>query len=372
MFFRLNSAKILAIFFLFIINYKLSAQRQDTLKRPFEVGIEAQAGFVYKHTKKLDPVKTGTPYGFQLYLARKTTGTKYWHQLYNYPTFGVSLTYMSLGNKDVLGDAVIGLAYFQLDLHKRPLSSLTWSLGTGLAYCNTVYDKKENPTNLAISNPINYSIQMQFAYHQQITEKLKIKGGLGLTHISNGSIRKPNLGINVPIVNLALFYNPVPGKIVYKKCVLDPCKKDWKFLSAYYVSFSRRDSSSNKVYPAHIISLSAVKRFNYRHSLLIGMDGIYDTSLQPEIEQQKNWGLHPKEEIWRALVTIGHELSISSKFSFTTQMGIYVYKPFKSKSWAYQRLNMKYYVTKNFFIGSSLRTHFGTADGVEIGGGFKI
>ena len=385
--YNLKALIAFAIFSLFIINYKSCAQASDTLRRPFEIGIEGQVGYVYKHSKKLDAVETGTPFGFQLYMARKTTGTKYWHQLYmarkttgtkywhqlyNYPTFGVSLTYMSLGNKNVLGDAAIGLAYMQFDISKYRRSTISWSFGTGVAYCNTVWDEKENPLNQAISSPISYSMQTQFAYNHQIDEKLKIKAGFGLTHISNGSMKKPNLGINVPIFNLALFYNPLPGKIYYTRQKLEPCKKEWRFNAAYFVSFSRLDSGTNAMYPAHVVSLYMSKKFNYRHTLLLGMDGIYDTSIRKDIERQKGWGQHPKEIVERVLVTVGHELTISQRFSYSTQFGVYVYKPFKSKSWAYQRLNIKYYFNKNMFVGTSLRTHFGTADGLEIGAGFKI
>lgn len=369
--YKINDFLVFTIFSLFIFNYKSQAQEQDSLKRPYEIGIEGQVGAVLKHTDKLDPIKTGTPYGFQLYYSRIANGTKPWHQLFNYPTFGASLSYMSLGNKSVLGDAVIALAYMQFKVVSFKKSNLSWHFGTGLAYCNTVYDSETNPLNYAISTPVSYSMQSQLMYNHLVAEKVKLKLGVGITHISNGSIRKPNLGINIPTINLAVFYNPVKGSRVYYKKLLEPYKKDWRLNIAYFASFSRLDTLSEVVYPAHILSVYASKRINRLHSFLFGIEGIYDNSLKAEMEKQKHYGQHPIEKVERLLVTFGHELTIS-RLALTSQMGIYIYKPFKTKSWAYQRFNLKYYLTKNLFIGSALRTHFATADGLEFGFGVKL
>lgn len=369
--YKINDFFVFTIFSLFIFNYKSLGQAPDSVKKPYEIGLEGQVGFVLKHTHKLAPIKTGTPYGWQLYYARIANGTKPWHQLFNYPTYGASLTYMSMGNKSVLGEAVVGLAYMQFKVISFRESDISWHFGTGLAYCNTVYDSEKNPLNYAISTSFSYSMQSQLMYNHELTEKLKFKIGAGITHISNGSIRKPNLGINIPTANIALFYNPIRGSKVYYKKLLEPYKKDWRLNIAYNISFSRLDSASKVLYPAHVLSVYTSKRVNRIHSFLFGVEGIYDNSLKAEMERQKSWGLNPAEEIGRVLLTVGHELTIS-RLALATQIGLYVYRPFKTKSWSYQRIQLKYYLNKNLFIGSALRTHFATADGIEVGLGIKI
>lgn len=370
--YKYNGILIFAIFNFFIFNYKSIAQANDSLASPFELGIEGHVGFVLKHTPKLDPIKTGTPFGFQLYFNRNTTGTKKWHQIYKYPSYGGSLVVLNMGNKSILGNAIVGLAYMQFHFLKYRTSSVSWRFGPGIAYCPTVWNAETNPLNKAVSAHVNFSMQTQFAFHQEINPRMKLKAGVGMTHISNGSIKKPNLGINIPTASIAVFYNPFSSKVIYRRDSVKPIiNKKIQINVAYLVSFSRLDSTSKKIYPAHLVSIYLSKRINYKNSILLGVEGIYDYALGAEIEKQKNWGGTPSETVERVSLILGHELTIS-KFALTSQFCAYVYRPFKTKSWAYQRFQLKYYISKNIFVGCSLRTHFATADGIEYSTGLKF
>ena len=363
---------IFAIFFFFIFNYKSAAQSSRTIVTPIEFGLEAHAGFVLKHTKKLDPIPIGTPYGFQFYYQRNTIGTKPWQQLYRYPSYGFSLALFDLGNKSILGQAALVIAYLQINMLRTKLSAVTWSFGTGIAYCNTVYNAETNRLNQAISANLNYTMQTQFAFNNQLTPRIKLKAAAGMTHISNGSIKKPNLGINIPSASLGVFYNPYSTKVSYRKDSISLAGRPVNLTVAYQVSFSRLDTTSKKLYPAHIVSIYLSKKVSHLHSFLLGVDGIYDYAVMADIKTQKGWGLElESDRTERVALVAGHELSINH-FALTSQFCYYVYKPFKSKTWAYQRFQLKYYVTKNIFAACALRTHFGTADGIEFAAGLKL
>ena len=66
----------------------------------------------------------------------------------------------------------------------------------------------------------------------------------------------------------------------------------------------------------------------------------------------------------RVGIFIGHELFIN-RISLETQLGYYIYQPFKSEQPIYDRLGMKYYITNKFFTGVSVKTHGFLAEAME-------
>jgi hypothetical protein len=68
---------------------------------------------------------------------------------------------------------------------------------------------------------------------------------------------------------------------------------------------------------------------------------------------------------------VGHELFIN-KLSIETQFGYYVYKPFDYEVDVYQRLALKYYVTKTVFTGLGLKTHNASAEAIEVSLGVRL
>ena len=73
----------------------------------------------------------------------------------------------------------------------------------------------------------------------------------------------------------------------------------------------------------------------------------------------------------RVGVFLGHELFIN-RISIETQLGYYVYQPFKYDSSFYDRVGMKYYVSPKIFSGISLVTHGFLAEALEFIVGVRL
>ncbi|NJO91702.1 MAG: acyloxyacyl hydrolase [Chloroflexia bacterium] len=69
------------------------------------------------------------------------------------------------------------------------------------------FDLKSNPTNMAISSPLNAYVNYCIEASCRITPQSKFKIGIGMTHISNGNFRQPNKGLNFLTASAGYVYN---------------------------------------------------------------------------------------------------------------------------------------------------------------------
>lgn len=81
--------------------------------------------------------------------------------------------------------------------------------------------------------------------------------------------------------------------------------------------------------------------------------------------------IDPNTDYKRVGVFVGHELFIN-KLSIETQVGYYIYKPFKEDLDIYNRLGLKYYLTDNVFVVGGLKTHLFVAEAFEFGIGIRL
>ena len=58
------------------------------------------------------------------------------------------------------------------------------------------YDKEKNPLNMVVGSNTNAYINLGFLLNWQISSNTNLRGGVGVTHYSNGNTSYPNSGVN--------------------------------------------------------------------------------------------------------------------------------------------------------------------------------
>ena len=76
-------------------------------------------------------------------------------------------------------------------------------------------------------------------------------------------------------------------------------------------------------------------------------------------------------DVKKAGVFLGHEL-LFGRLAFVSHLGFYVYNPYKSNSFYYERLGLRYQFTDVVFGAIDLKIHRGTADVIEFKVGAKL
>ncbi|NMH27239.1 acyloxyacyl hydrolase [Flavobacterium silvaticum] len=370
---------IVALFFsgfLFAQDLSLTTQTVNASSETNNIEVSYFRGNIYQHTAYVTHLITGHPDGVLISLNRQTFGAKEWEQAYNFPDYGMSFQYQDFGN-ETLGKAMALAVHYNFYFLNRHLQ---FRISQGIGYATNPYDKETNYKNNAFGSTLLSSNLFMLNYKKQhLVGRFGIQAGLMFTHFSNGRVKSPNSGINTYAANIGVNYNLdaeqpqyVSNDTLSRKSWREPLRYSLYFRSG--VSESLIVGSGQK--PFYHIGLAVDKRVGRKSAIQLGTDIFFSLYLKEYIRYMSiaypdRPYLDPNTDYKRVAVFVGHELFVN-RLSIETQVGFYVYKPYKYESDVYQRLGAKYYVTKNLFAGIALKAHGGRAEAIEVGIGARI
>lgn len=338
---------------------------------PWVVGAYAQGSFILAHTPAIKHLAVSHPTGVELNLQRQTNGSAPWHAWYKYPKVGLALVYYDYHNS-VLGRSFAATTYINKSFIRTPRQELNFRLGTGLAYFHNPFSLETNHKNTIISSRLNATLQLRFEYDVAVAEHLGVLLGLGLNHYSNGATTKPNFGINLPTVFVGLNYHQQRPFRPHAVPANDtPADLGRNFLNlSTSLGFKQRSPIDRQKYLVNSVSVIVGRRVGRKSNLLAGLDGFYDRSLLAE-QRDTARTTDNLPDVKKAGVMVGHELLLG-RLAFVTHLGFYLYNPYKSNKFYYERIGLKYHVTEQLFGAVDLKVHRGSADVIEWKVGVKL
>jgi hypothetical protein len=337
---------------------------------PLVWGAYAQGSFILNHTGAIKHLVASHPTGFELNAQRQTTGAAAWHGWYKYPKVGLALVYYDY-HSPILAQSYAATVYLSKPFLRTRRQDLSLRVGTGLAWFTNPFDLQTNRKNTIVSSSLNATIQARLEYDYALTPHLGVLLGVALNHYSNGATTKPNFGVNLPSVVLGLNYHQQRPAPTLPYLAPDPADVGHNFLLAS-TSLGYKQLSVG-TYTKHLVNsvtVAAGRRVNRKSNLLLGLEGFYDRSL---LSAQKDTARSQDKlkDVKKAGVFIGHEL-LFGRLAFVSHLGFYVYNPYKSNSFYYERLGLKYQFTDALFGAVDLKIHGGTADVIEFKVGARL
>lgn len=331
-------------------------------------------GSILPHSQKIQHLITDHPEGIFVAVNQKTFGEKEWESRFTYPDFGVSFHFQNNKN-ETLGDMYGLFLHYNFYFLKR---NLMLRIGQGIAYNTNPYDKEENYRNVAYSTHLMPSTYFMLNYKKEnIIDGFGLQGGAFLIHHSNGTMKSPNTSTNTVGANIGINYM-IDSKTerefiprIKDSIYTEPIKFNLALRSG--VQESRVIGTGQ--YPFYFISAYADKRFTKSSSVQAGVDVFISPMYKNEIEYMAiafpELNISPDLSSNRIGLFAGYELFIN-RLSFEGQLGFYVLDEYKANTALYQRLGLKYYFWKDFFAGTSLKTHFSKAEAMEFSVGVKL
>ena len=336
----------------------------------FIFGAYAQGAIIVSHTPPVAHLVASHPTGFELNAQRQTTGAAPWHGWYQYPKVGLALVYYDYHNP-VLGRSYAASVYLSKTLRRTARHDLSFRLGTGLAYFSEHYDLHDNRKNNFVSSALNATLQFRLEYDRALSPHLGLLLGLGLNHYSNGATAKPNYGINLPTLLLGLNYHqqrPVPTAAALAPAPADVGHNFWNLSTS--LGYKQRSGGDPRHYPVTSVTLAAGRRVNRKSNLLVGVEGFSDRSLRAVLRDSARSQDH-LPDVKKASGFVGHEL-LFGRLAVVTHLGFYVYNPYKSNAFFYERVGLKYQFTNLLFADIDLKAHRTIADVIEFKLGVKL
>lgn len=335
-------------------------------------------GWTLAHRLEMQNFRKHYP-AFEVGLLKETYGNTRWEFMYGYPLIGISYWYTGFGGVEALGHAHAVFPYINFPLAGGKPLAFNFRLGVGLGYLTERYHRTENHKNLAIGSHLNGVVNLLFELRWDQGKRWMVSGGLSLVHFSNGTVKTPNYGLNMPSLNLAVAYR-FSDRDEYKKQKLlpeiIPFEFDGKKALQLDVSLALTTKDVESVlgqgnrYMVYTVFANIMRPVSYKSKFGIGLDLCYDES-DIKVLESRNEIPGPFIKVMKTGLTAAFELSFS-KMAMVFNVGAYITGQDRSEGDIYEKLALKYYFNEQLFANFTLKAHLARADFVALGIGYKF
>jgi hypothetical protein len=342
----------------------------------FQLEGNVHYGFFAHHHLEMERFSSHFP-AYELLFQRATFGKDMWESLYNFPFIGIGAWYSPLGSFEEVGESYALFPFINFPINDQNNHSLNLRVGLGLAYLTNKFEPRDNHRNFAIGSHLNAMVSLHFNYRYRLSDFITLTTSAGLTHFSNGSMKTPNIGINIPSFSVGLssfLSKPNPyldRKLLPELYLFEFDGKRWfsiePALAVGYKDMTQQLGGSFMVYN---LSVAILKPVSLKGKLGLGVDASYDASHPAELERRNrafvgNWA------IVKPGLSVMYEM-VMSQTSFVFQLGSHLGGLENSRGNIFQKIGLKRHFNENFFGSILLTAHLGRADYIGFGIGYRF
>lgn len=324
-------------------------------------------GFVLKNKLETSHLSDQHPYGIELEYLIQTTGGENWQRAYNNPAYGLSLQYWWFDPAKRLGNQFGLIFFFKGYIYKSHSSAITYRIAGGGGLVGKRFDLFQNTSNNLLSSKANFVLNGRIAYEQKLSTRLKSQLGVDLLHFSNGSIKMPNGGINIPNLFAGLQYS-LAEPVHSIQATPVPRQRYWLLMLVAAGGSKQEYPVTSSNHPIGAISVYGGRQLNHKSAIIAGAELFYDGTKRVWLDSGET--VSPRK-LLQAGIIAGHELSIH-KISIITHLGYTFYKPVSINPGLYQRYGLRYYLWPQLAVNVAMRAHLGRADFVEWGLTYRL
>lgn len=292
-----------------------------------------------------------------------------WQQWYNFPEVGIGLFYNSYGNPQIYGQGLALYPYLHFPIVRTPRFSLKNKVSLGLGYTNRPFDMKHNPENQIFGSYLNAYIGLGLYASYRVLKDWSVSTSASLNHMSNGSSRKPNNGINTLTLGVGAAYHFTPElPPLLTRQVAPPSKqRDIEIFMNY--GRSQAAEYNFNIYSSASLSIHHVWHRSVKSAWSAGMD-IFYFGAAPFVYQEFN---HQDTKAQRLFygVSGGKQWIMGSTTAFV-DLGVYLYSQIDTPQPVYPRVGLRHNITPNLVANFSIKASFFRAEFMEFGIGYRF
>lgn len=332
-----------------------------------EVEIHYQRGFLLAHRASMQHL-VKAPSNAVLVQWENTLTWGPLAESYNSPGYGVAFYSVDVGNRDEIGFAAGIYPYVNLHFLKTPKIVWDTQVGWGVGWVQKTYNRVDNFRNIAVGTHINLVVGLRTDVTLQLSQKLRTTLGVGFTHFSNGAFQMPNLGLNIPSLNVGLAYHFSPEKEEEKNYYTTHFfTSGWSFSGLFGAREVEPNSAS--LFPSANPQASYFKVFTNKAAASITYDAMWKPSIQERAKIDTAFTGIPSAFQSGFMVSY-HQLFYP--IDMYLGIGLYVFDQFSKDNLFYHRLGMRYHLKNHFFFNFNVFSHYAKADQFQIGLGYRL
>lgn len=254
----------------------------------------------------------------------------WFERAFNYPTFGLGLSYARLGTLDFKGDSRLGdivnlYGFAEFNLVRKKHLRFGPLLELGLAFSGQIYDYDTNRNNTYIGSKVLAVFGTGLHAEWLFSPHWELQGGVYLTHHSNGMTRSPNLGINEISFGLGVRH----------------------YLSAHANSPKLAEAPQKPEYKKglnwNVFAAAGV------HSCPTELDGIWVSDNPSRLAPARFCGLIAAETVWRYHPIFGTGLGVEMDYNANNYRQTDLLLTGKEDSGGYSPLRVGMYLKQEFW-----------------------
>lgn len=288
--------------------------------------------------------------GFDITILKNGLQKEEFSNTFGTPLLGLSIKYFRMNRPDTFGQSLGILPSFDLPLISSKKLRISARIGYGVNFNTVQYHRQKNFDNRAISSALNFGFDLGSSMHYKLTPKLMLELNAGLYHVSNGSLKMPNGGLNIlyGAIGACYFFNEI-GDFV--KPNYQYKGRRWHINS--HVSFGYRELGYfdyvTQFWVANA-SINPTYSLSKLYEIGLGIDGFYDATQTLLYEEKLRVRDVKEKEKFHLAMGVYQRFNIGKLF---LPFGIYRYvAPMQViKEKVYIRFGLGYQFHKSFYTG---------------------
>lgn len=399
------SMKKIILFHLLFFTFSIAFSQT---RKNYKLGAGYLHGAIMKHNVHLENLVERPVNGLNLSVEFQTMGEKSWHQYYRFPAVGLGGTFLNLGNPDMLGYAFAVYPYIQIPVIRTNYFKLNVKPGAGVSYVTKTFNNATvyhpggtvwlDQSNAAIGSHLNVYFTAGANIEVPVAVGFSLTAEYNWNHISNGSVKQPNSGINMLNGSVGVKYFPnYPNYSAPKKQEIEDLPRKFSFEATFAGGIRELYYKDDKMYPIASIALGVYRPLTNCYRMGLGADVFYDGVYNGKTAFQRTYltsdkfknkiraGASWQNEWMIGRLTVGLHFGLylydpvknlepyeDAKKGLVDKPLIYQYDIDKEDGWLYTRVVGKYAITDHFFASIALKTHLQKAEFIEWGLGVRF
>ena len=285
------------------------------------------------------------------------------------PKWGIGAFFGNTGSRQYMGNTAGVFPFISLPLYKTQKFAGAFRFGAGLGWVQKPYNQYNNHKNTLIGSSVNGYIHFLLQNDWHLSPSFTLNAGLGFHHLSNGSTRLPNLGINIPAVSAGMRYHLNAAKKIMDTILQANHSFNKKLSYTIYASAGVKQAPwvESDYFVVNVFAAEASKMFSADNKYGGGVVLFYDRSLVldpagiPTVKRENN------ETQLGVYASYEHSFG---RLSIPLQLGAYVFN--RESSSLFQNIGFKYKATEKLSAALYLKAHMGQANLIHVGIGYKV
>jgi hypothetical protein len=370
--------KIAAFLFIFPFGNVSAIQPLDSIPKPkkfqkqFSVLFEA-GPMIPRGTDWSDIIKEDLNYkALDMRLGFRKIQPKVYNMVYRYPTFGFGF-YTATFKNPYIGKPNAVYLFADIPFPKSfQNNKLTFSYlaAMGVSFNFKPYDTEYNPINQFIGSYQNGYVHVSFNMRYQLFRDLSLESAIGFKHFSNGSLKKPNAGLNFIPFSIGAKFNLNQSDLGFSEYTEAPKFVPNSQINIWVAAGGKNYQKGENVYMKSVLGVNYLRQWNYKYRMGLGMDLFYSSGTAIRYPSKS---VSIGDQISVALVG-SWEWVLTKNIYVPIALGTYLHRNVHNEEirWFYTRIGARYRFNNHFFAGVTLKAHGFKADFFEWTLGYSI